>query len=167
MLGSKDIIQLVSNGAMGLVLALVLIKVFGKILMRFFDNLVEQMRDQGKEQVDELRELRSTVQESGERNVDAIMSMTDRVSRIEGKIEGIAMHQAPEMADRTDRTPVHGVPYNEREWSERSEPTPTETPESIRRARGPIGTLRPATQPGGPTIGGRYSNPHKTPPKRG
>lgn len=127
-----DIEKFAINGALGLLVAILIIGILGKVLYKILDRLIGKVDETGKNQLEEMRALRSDIRDSGKQTVQALVGLTDRVSRVEGKIEGLMFSRQPEMSDEMERTPV-GVepPYPIHPYDE---------PES-RRAQ---------TQPGGP-----------------
>lgn len=147
---------LITNGGVGLILALALIKAFGKILGRFLDSIVKAVSDTGKAQVDELRELRNDIKVSTATQALGMTNLTDRVSRVEGKIEGIAFAVNPRMTDAEEHTPVIGTPVH---GFGENEPTPVHVIRDGRRGKAQNEASRSTPAKGVPSTGYAYQRP--------
>jgi hypothetical protein len=93
---------LVVNGATLLVVVVILIRVLAKVFERVGNGFTQSVTSLK----DEVRELRNDIRVTGHENAVAMGHLTERVSRIEGKIEGIALSRAPEMSDTHEVTGV-------------------------------------------------------------
>ncbi len=93
---------LVVNGATLLIVVVILIRVIARVLERGANGIHQGVTSLK----DEVTELRSDIRASSREQAVAIGGLTERVSRIEGKIEGIAIGEKG-MADTDEEvTPV-------------------------------------------------------------
>lgn len=102
---------LVVNGATLLIVVILMIRTNARVLERLFNGFTSSMTDLK----DEFAGLRADIRQTGQANAVAIGALTERVSRIEGKIEGIASTRpARERAEISDfegeLTPVESRP---------------------------------------------------------
>ena len=119
---TRMITILVVNGATLLIVVVLMIRVLAKVLERLFSGFtltITQVKD-------ELAGLRTDVRDIGTRTAVAVGHLTERVSRIEGKIEGIAgmagmSDRADEVTGVTSRVPPEDHAFRE-------DPTPVLTP---------------------------------------
>lgn len=116
-----DKATLINYGA-GFVLALAVLRILARVLTKSSADIVV-----------ELRELRGDIKVSAAAQNLAITTNTDRVSRIEGKIEGLVMALAPKLSDNDpdEITETHAIPEPHIE----PESTPIEVPPSVHRKR--------------------------------
>lgn len=147
---AKNIPILVVNGATLLIVVIILIRVFAKLLERLVNGITQTITTLK----DEIVALRSDIRDAANQTAIAVGALTERVSRIEGKIEGIALSRAPEMSDQHETTGVHhNYPPSEFDPDEQ---TPVEIPHVKPRR-----TTTPATgNPRLPTSPGAYAT-HK------
>lgn len=99
---------LIVNGSTLLVVVMFLIKVIARVFERTSMDFAASLNGIK----DEIVRLRTDLRDVGTQTAVAVGQLTERVSRIEGKIEGIAMARAPEFSDLNDdeKTPVGGIP---------------------------------------------------------
>lgn len=101
---------IIVNGATLLIVVLVLIRVFARVIDRAFGYLASGMTGVK----DEIGALRKDVRDVGSQTAVAVNLLTQRVSRIEGKIEGIAGARGVDLSDQDDeRTPIGPIPTPE------------------------------------------------------
>ena len=100
---------LIVNGATLLVVVVILIRVLAKVIERGAQGFAQSVAGLK----DEVGGMRQDIRETGREQAIATGALTERVSRIEGKIEGIAISahtnqtQAAMLADTDDQvTPV-------------------------------------------------------------
>ena len=99
----KNLPVLLVNGATLLIVVIILLRVLARVIDRTGGDVTRAAHHI----TEEIGELRKDIRELGDKTAGALGHLTERVSRIEGKIEGIALR-----ADMTDddRTPVGGIP---------------------------------------------------------
>ena len=136
----KSLPVLIVNGATLLIVVVLLIRVMARVLERGAHELATSVADLRQEVV----LLRQDIRDVGEKTAAGMSHLTERVSRIEGKIEGIALSRAPEMADNDDdeRTPV-GVPIPTKD-NVYVDPELVPTPPGKRGKTGPVARVTPA-----------------------
>jgi hypothetical protein len=99
----KNLPVLIVNGATLLIVVVILLRVIAKVIDRMggdFTRAADRITA-------EIVSLRKDLRDVGQQTAVAVGALTERVSRIEGKIEGIAL--ANNMSDE-DRTPIGGIP---------------------------------------------------------
>jgi hypothetical protein len=106
----KNLPVLIVNGATLLIVVVILIRVLARVIDRVSGEFAMSLRTGMDALKNEVVLLRQDIRTAGHENAVAVGMLTERVSRIEGKIEGIVMARAPELTDSDDELTPVGVP---------------------------------------------------------